>query len=360
MNAQILPNPMKAVTIILPVYNGVRFTRLCLEALGAHTAAADYRLIVIDDCSDRYTADFLREAVQGFADHTWLRNEENLGFLRTCNRAWRQCDTPFVLLLNSDVLVTPEWLPRLLRCAAQDPSIASVNPLTNHAANIDLPLPQGCNHLGLDRILAKRQACCHDVVTGVGFCMLLRREAVGENIFDEVYGKGYCEESDLCMRLTSTGWRTVCAENVFVHHRGHGSFADTNARYLNNRRIFDSRWADEYQRQFHAFKIRDPLQPVRNEFSHPRQVWPRRYIRETWQAVRGQLHADNLNSALRTTLSAILHPARSLYPTVDTSLVQRCSRTGGPVSDLCDAKPEPVRHCALGGATGQRVDPPWD
>jgi GT2 family glycosyltransferase len=322
---------MKSVTIILPVYNGLRFVRPCLDALADHTDPTDFRLILMDDCSDNHTAEFLRKEIKRFDDAELVCNEENLGFLKTCNRAWGRCTSPFVLLLNSDVLVTPDWLPRLLRCAEQDSKIASVNPLTNHAPNIDLPIPQGCNYLGLDRRLAQRPSRCRDVVTGVGFCMLLRRKAVGAVLFDEVYGKGYCEESDLCMRLTTSGWRTVSAENVYVHHRGHASFSDRAERYLANRQVFDSRWSQEYQRQYREFLRRDPLAPIRKAFSQPRQFWPRRYVRETKSRFLGKQAKRKIWSrTARAAIYALTHSRGAFFPRPSEALVKSCERGDAP------------------------------
>jgi GT2 family glycosyltransferase len=334
---------MKSVTVVLPVYNGLRFVRPCLNALADHTDPAIFRLFLMDDCSDNHTAEFLRKEIKRFDDAILLRNEENLGFLQTCNRAWAECDSPFVLLLNSDVLVTPDWLPRLLRCAEQDSRIASVNPLTNHASNIELPIPPGCNHLGLDRRLAHRPSRCHDVVTGVGFCMLLRRDAVGETLFDEIYGKGYCEESDLCMRLTTSGWRTVSAENVYVHHRGHASFSDRDERYLANRQVFDSRWGQEYQRQYQEFLRRDPLKEVRTELRHPLRMRPVRHARYVLNDVAERLRNGQRRTPLRKLIRPFLRPASTRYiqysdrllrsdrPTV-TYIVAKLSVSGGVLS----------------------------
>ena len=98
------------------------------------------------------------------------------------------------------------WLGRLLACA--DTNIASVNPLTNHASQISIPIAPSANFISMDRTIRKlSQRQYPDVVTGVGFCMLLRRSALDDvGLFDEIYGHGYCEESDLCMRLTTKGF----------------------------------------------------------------------------------------------------------------------------------------------------------
>ena len=280
---------MPTTEIILPVHNGLSHVRDGLDAVLAYTPRRNSRLRVVDDASDPVTAAWLRGWVAVQPDWITLqRHDENLGFLATCNGTMEQGDSDYVLLLNSDVLVGPGWLERLLACAESDPRIAAVNPLSNRADNIDLPMAPGASYLAMNEYLAaQRRGRCHDVVTGVGFCLLLRRSALRQvGLFDPIYGHGYCEESDLCMRLTAVGFRTVVAEDVYVYHRGGGSFSDGHERYLRNRRLFDQRWGTEYRRQFRAFRRANPLEPTRRLFALPTRWDP---MPAFWQGARALL-----------------------------------------------------------------------
>ncbi|MBL8251106.1 MAG: glycosyltransferase family 2 protein, partial [Candidatus Competibacter sp.] len=277
---------MPMTDIILPVHNGLSLLRDGLDAAMAHTPRRDCRLLIADDASDPVVAAYLRDRAAAAPDWIALRRQdENLGFLESCNRAMAQGDSKYLVLLNSDVLVGPNWLERMLACAESDPRIAAVNPLSNRADNIDLPMAPGASYLAMNAYLARqRRGRCHDVVTGVGFCLLLRRSALDRvGLFDPLYGHGYCEESDLCMRLIAAGFRTVVAEDVYVFHRGGGSFSDGHARYLNNRRLFDQRWGADYRRQFRAFRRADPLKPVRRLFALPARWEPTPAL---WQGAR--------------------------------------------------------------------------
>ncbi|MEA3487102.1 MAG: glycosyltransferase [Thermodesulfobacteriota bacterium] len=260
--------------IVLPVYNGLTYVKECLDSLLRFTPSDIYHLNIIDDYSDAVTEKYLRDQATIHPRITVERNSENLGYVKSCNLEISLGSSPYVLLLNSDVVLTPGWLERMLECAESDPRIASVNPLTNYASQINLPMAAGANFFGMDKILKKKTLYSFpDVVTGVGFCMLLRRSALKDvGLFDEVFGKGYCEDSDLCMRLTARGYRTVVAENVYIYHKGRSAFKDRDERYRHNRRIFDARWQKEYCRQFRAFQKADPLSTVRGLFSL-RQRW---------------------------------------------------------------------------------------
>jgi O-antigen biosynthesis protein len=237
----------------------------------------------------------------------------------------------YILLLNSDVLVAPGWLERLLACAEADPRIAAINPLSNRADNIDLPMAPGVSYLAMNDFLAfQRRGRCHDVVTGVGFCLLLRRGALDQvGLFDPIYGHGYCEESDLCMRLTAAGFRTVVAEDVYVYHRGGGSFRDGQERYLRNRRLFDQRWGAEYHRQFRAFRRADPLRSTRRLFALPTRWDPKPAL---WQGARAVLDEwrgrRSPNRLLRLSVRHALALLNARRPCPRRSLVQQLTPPG--------------------------------
>ena len=304
-----------AVDIVVPVFNALALVRECVLSILSDPEPVEFRLCLIDDASDSETATFLREVASGDTRVVYVRNDVNEGFLGAANRGMAMGNAPFVVLVNSDVIVTPGWLRRLLHCADSDARIGAVNPLTNRASQIDLAMPPGSNFLALARYLGKRRPLYPDIVTGVGFCLLLRRAALQQvGLFDPVYGKGYCEESDLCMRLTTSGWRTVIADDTYVYHRGRGSFTDRDERYLHNRRLFDQRWSAEYRRQFETFRARAPLASLRRELAGMQRWNPRPAL---WTALRGVRDAWRRRSPralLRSGLAArgVLTSRRSL------------------------------------------------
>ena len=235
-----------------------------------------------------------------------------------------------MVLVNSDVVVTPGWLDRLVACAESDLRIAAVNPFTNHAAQINLPLAPGANFFGMDEYLQRHgPTAVADVVTGVGFCLLLRRSVLETlGTFDEIYGRGYCEESDLCMRLTTRGYRTVVAGNVYVYHQGRGTFTDRGERYRRNRAIFDARWREEYQRQFRAFRRADPLGPSRALFA-TRQRWDPMPV--VWETARAMLAAWRRRDALdlaRSALRGALRLPSARRPLATPEFVRQITRPG--------------------------------
>lgn len=316
--------------VVLPVFNGLTYVKNCVDSILKYTGDCDHKLFIVDDCSDSYTTSFLEQQARQHA-HVFLhRNEQNLGFIRSCNYGIKQGSAPYVVLVNSDVIVTPGWLSRLIRCAESDQRIASVNPFTNYASNINIPMVPGANFYDMDRVLKERSPQSYpDVVTGVGFCMLLRRSALEDvGLFDEIFGHGYCEDSDLCMRLTTKGYRTVIADDVYVYHKGRATFTNRDERYLQNRKIFDSRWVDEYERQFRAFRAIDPLKPLRDLFKMPQRWDPIPSMRETYRRMRGRCREKDLKGVAREAVRGLRRLPSSKRDLVTPDTVARVTRPG--------------------------------
>lgn len=221
------------IDIIVPVYRGVEETRACIESVLTSTLPDQTRLVIINDASpDADMAPYLASICDSRI--VLLTNEENLGFVATVNRGMRLDEKRDVLLLNSDTLVSNDWLGRIANAAYRQSNIATVTPLSNNATICSFPTFCADNVLDesatahIDAVTARVNAARQfDIPTAVGFCMYIRRATLAQiGLFDvEHFGKGYGEENDFCMRAAATGWRHVLTADTFVFHKGGVSFA---------------------------------------------------------------------------------------------------------------------------------------
>jgi O-antigen biosynthesis protein len=251
--------------IVIAVHNGLDVVDDCVSSVLRHTTVPG-RVIVVDDASDSTVAQYLQRLSAADSRVLLLTNETNQGFVRSTNRGLFVSTAPYICLLNSDTVVTAGWMEGLLRCAKSDSGIQVVNPVSNAAVNISVQLSPGLGvHTMALAVAAHSRRLYPDVVTAVGFCFLVTRAAVERyGGFDEIYGAGYCEESDYCMRVTTNGGRVVVADDTFVYHRGGATFGRSRERYLRNRKIFDQRWADRYEPDYAEFLSRNPLHYLRH------------------------------------------------------------------------------------------------
>lgn len=258
-----------SVEIIVPVYNEPDLASTCLDSVCRYTLYPNWTLTVVDDASDSFTRAFLDEHAARTGRIRVLHNDENLGFVGANNRALRTSDADYVLLLNSDVVVTPGWLTKMVAVAESDSTIAMVNPFSNEFVNLSLPMAPGASFLTMNDLLSQRDDEPFDIVTAVAYCLLVRREALREvGVFDEVYGRGYCEDTDLHMRMTSRGWRVVGAPNTYVYHKGSATFSPEVMwqRYEKNIEVFRSRWGTQYDRDYQQFIEEGRLKKLRSSF----------------------------------------------------------------------------------------------
>jgi len=260
--------------IVIPVYNGLTHLRPCVESVIAHTTPA-CRVLLLDDASDDHTFAYMEAVASEHQQVRLLRNPENLGFVKSCNRGIAETSAEYVVLLNSDTIVSPRWLDKMVRCADSDPMIAAASPLSNQCPHMWVKMLPGRTYFEMAELVeAASDRVYPDVTTCEGFCLLLRRRAVEElGRFDEIFSPGYGEESDWCMRAVSRGWRTVAVDDTYIYHRGRGTFGEQRSELQErNKWVFHGRWGELYKRDFEDFKRRNPIGYVRERIAalaHP-------------------------------------------------------------------------------------------
>jgi glycosyltransferase involved in cell wall biosynthesis len=260
-------------SIIVLGCNEVAFTRLCLESVLRHTHG-DYELILVDNGSTDETPRLFEEvrACSGPGRVELIRNENNRGFAAAVNQALAVAQGQFIVLLNNDTVVTPEWLEGLIYWSLYDwPHVGLVGPMTNYTAAPQRIEPGYRELSDLDafsrqhRQLFAGQAL--DVPRLTGFCLLVRRDVLDRlgGRLAARYGQGFFEDDDLCYHARQLGFKLLMAKNVYVHHFGSRTFAglgiDTEARLRENLQRFRDKWGHEAARPYRAIEL-EPVEPI--------------------------------------------------------------------------------------------------
>ena len=254
-----LPCPdAPTASIVIPVYNKWEYTAACLRSLAETPVKASFEVIVVDDGSSDGSFERL-QAIEGIRA---LRNEENLGFIGSCNRAAEQARGDFIVMLNNDTQVLDGWLDALLDTFEQFPDtglagarLVYPDGRLQEAGGMIFNDASGWNYGRLDDASRPEYGFTREADYCSGACIALPaglwRELGG---FDPLYTPAYYEDTDLAFRVRRHGLKVrVQAAATIVHHEGVTSGTDISSgtkRYQAvNREKFLERWRDELAHQ---------------------------------------------------------------------------------------------------------------
>lgn len=240
-----------SVDVVVCVHNALEDVRRCLGALLSNTDG-QFGVIVVDDGSGAETASFLQKFAVDHAEQPVLlvRNDNARGYTLAANQGMRASNAEYVVLLNSDTVVSPEWLDRMIMCAESAERVGIVGPLSNTASWQSIPeieqngdwadnsLPPGTSILEVARSVASMSGQLYPPMGFLnGFCLLLKRPMMEEiGLFDEDnFAQGYGEENDYCLRAREAGWILALADDVYVFHAQSKSYSHERRKQLSER-----------------------------------------------------------------------------------------------------------------------------
>lgn len=253
--------------LLIPVFNRPDALRDLLGSLAAHTNRALLgRVWIGDDASGSFTRDVIDHLVTiSDLPVTIIHCDENVGFAANCNDLFARSDAARCIILNTDVVVPPFWLERMLAAFDLDTLIALATPLSTNAANHTVRLRPGEDWLEADRHLAGRPPAYPSDCTAIGFCMAVDRTRLAAKevpLFDPSFGRGYGEDTDLHYRVIAAGLRSVIVDNLLVYHAGGASFAAVDGHTEIRKKgemLFEQRWGDAHAIAHAAFEEQGAL-----------------------------------------------------------------------------------------------------
>lgn len=230
-------------SIIIPVFNNHELTDLCLQSI-ADCPSMPHEVIIVDNGSD--------PAISG----AMIRNADNLGFPIAVNQGIKAASGDVIVILNNDVVVTPNWLERF-NYHLQKFDI--VGACTNSIS--------GPQQVLIDRYDNKQELYeqasrfqdenlnsfmpFHRVVF---FCVAIKKAVIAKiGYLNEVYSPGNFEDDDYCMRAIKSGFKCGIAKDLFVHHFGSSTFENMPLEYgkliEKNRRTFEAMWPEQTSKE---------------------------------------------------------------------------------------------------------------
>lgn len=250
---------MRNVSVIVPVYGDWDSLQENIKHLKKSISRfSNWEVLFVNDCGPE--ADTLEllilRAIKGRKNFKYFRNDENLGFVKNCNRAaFELCNQENdIVLLNSDALVTKGALQNMHKVLHASDDRGAICPRSNAATIFSVPMKpiEGktfdmTESYKLYKKIKNRLPAYYESPIAHGFCMMIRREVINKyGLFDEVYGKGYGEENDFCMRIRREGWKCAVANKSYVFHYKARSFTEERRteQVKNNEKILDERYPE--------------------------------------------------------------------------------------------------------------------
>ena len=237
----------KDISVVILNWNGSAMLQRFLPSVIRYSEEAE--IIVADNGSTDHSIDILREK---FPSVRILPFRENYGFAEGYNRAIQQIETPYVLLLNDDVEVTPHWLQPLLAFMNHHPEVAACQPkilsetqreLFEYAGacggfidHLGYPYCRGriFNHVEKDR--GQYDQVC-PIFWATGAALLVRTDVFRKEGGLDKRFFAHMEEIDFCWRLRSRNYGIYCIPQSTVYHVGGGTLPKSHPRktFLNFR-----------------------------------------------------------------------------------------------------------------------------
>ena len=253
LKAPKIDNSSNLISIIILTHNKVKFTKLCIESILAHTLYSNYEIIIVENASKDETPQYLSSLRSKHVNIKVLMNPENLGFAAGNNQGVKLAQGDYFVFLNNDVIVTKSWLIRLLS-HLQKPGIGLVGAVTNQSGN-ESKIPVGYESNDLENLhkfahyyVSRHKYEIFDIGTVGFYCAAIKRSTFNEaGPLDEQFGLGNFEDDDYATRIRNLGLRVVCAEDVFVHHFGSATFSALNCLefqklFIFNKKLFEKKW----------------------------------------------------------------------------------------------------------------------
>jgi len=209
------------VSIVLLTHNHLAFTYQCLKSIFKQTRVS-YELIIVDNASEDRTGLFLDE----ISNVKIIKNKTNLRFSKACNQGAAVANGDYLLFLNNDTIVTPNWLNSLVEvaeknydCGAVGSKLVFPDGRLQEAGSI---IWKDGSAKGYGRGLDP-EAPEFSYLRQVDYCSaasLLVQKRLFDDIggFGEQYFPAYYEDTDLCKRIWEKGYKVYFQPESKVIH----------------------------------------------------------------------------------------------------------------------------------------------
>ncbi|MBO3697985.1 glycosyltransferase family 2 protein [Roseivirga sp. E12] len=238
---------MSTLSVVLLNFNGRHHLESFLPSVVKYSIP--HEVVVVDNGSTDGSIEFIKTS---FPQVKIIAFEKNLGFCGGYNKALQLIESEYVVLLNTDVEVTKNWIEPVLRQLQVDRNIKAAQPKIldqkakekfeyagasgGYIDKLGYPFCRGRIFQTLEKD-EEQYEDNRDIFWASGSCLFIHRETyVNLGGLDEDFF-AHMEEIDLCWRIWSSGGRVMVVPQSKVYHVGGGTLDKSKPKktYLNFR-----------------------------------------------------------------------------------------------------------------------------
>jgi GT2 family glycosyltransferase len=241
------------VSVIIPTLNRAHDVIRCTESIAASGDTSALEVVVVDDASNSEH----RGLIASIKGITLISLTENHGFAGAVEAGVAASSGEFLMLLNNDTEVLPNWLDSLVGDFEAHPEVGIVGSMILQG---DMTIQEvgavvwsdgSAAHFGRGASPMERFARRRRPVDYLSGASLLIRRQLWEQIggFDPQFAPAYYEDTDLCFAARREGYEVWVNPGSIVVHRESSSYGrnliDGKRRQFINRPLFAEKWAEE-------------------------------------------------------------------------------------------------------------------
>jgi len=235
--------------IVILNWNTRNHLETFLPFLIKYSTREDVDIIVADNGSTDDSAAFLKA---NYPQIRLILLDKNYGFAEGYNKALKEIEAEYYIIINSDIEVTDNWIPPLIDLLESNSEIVACMPKLRSYFNRDYFEYAGAAGGFIDKYgypfckgrlfetIEKDEGQYdgnYQVFWATGACMVIKANKFHEVGGFDPYFFAHQEEIDLCWRLQNQGYKIYCTTQSVVYHLGGGTLPKSNPRktYLNFR-----------------------------------------------------------------------------------------------------------------------------
>lgn len=250
------------VSIIIPIRDKAKITKVCLESLYNKTNYKNFEIILVDNNSNlEETKELLNHYKEKYTNFKVLRIEKDFNYSYLNNEAVKVATGEYLLFLNNDIeVINPDWLDEMVGYASQDHvgccgiKLLFQDKKVQHAGVV-LGFGGVAGHIFVpydrsDVGLFGRLSMPYNYTAVTAACMLIKKSKFQETKgFDENL-KVALNDVDLCLQVLEKGYYNVCLSHIEMFHyesrsRGYEVTREKQERFLQETEYMKNKWKNK-------------------------------------------------------------------------------------------------------------------